>query len=49
MLARIDTLASLGTSVIAFSGGEPMLHPDLDLLVARIRTHGRIAGLITNG
>lgn len=49
MLARIDKLAALGTSVIAFSGGEPMLHPDLDTLIARIRQHGRIAGLITNG
>ena len=49
MLARIDKLADLGTSVIAFSGGEPMLHPDLDLLIARIRARGRIAGLITNG
>ncbi len=49
MLARIDKLASLGASVIAFSGGEPMLHPDLDRLIARIREHGRIAGLITNG
>jgi len=49
MLARIDQLAALGTSVVAFSGGEPMLHPDLDVLIARIRSHGRIAGLITNG
>jgi MoaA/NifB/PqqE/SkfB family radical SAM enzyme len=49
MLARIDKLAALGTSVIAFSGGEPMLHPDLDALIARIRRRGSIAGLITNG
>src|ERR671914_332845 len=49
MLERIDKLADLGTSVIAFSGGEPMLHPELDQLIARIRQHGRIAGLITNG
>jgi MoaA/NifB/PqqE/SkfB family radical SAM enzyme len=49
MLARIDRLADLGTSVIAFSGGEPMLHPDLDALIGRIRARGRIAGLITNG
>jgi MoaA/NifB/PqqE/SkfB family radical SAM enzyme len=49
MLARIDKLADLNTSVIAFSGGEPMLHPDLDLLIARIRVRGKIAGLITNG
>ena len=49
MLARIDKLAELGTSVVAFSGGEPMLHPDLDTLIRRIRGRGMIAGLITNG
>jgi MoaA/NifB/PqqE/SkfB family radical SAM enzyme len=49
MLARIDRLADLNTSVIAFSGGEPMLHPDLDVLIGRIRQRGKIAGLITNG
>jgi MoaA/NifB/PqqE/SkfB family radical SAM enzyme len=49
MLARIDKLAALGTSVVAFSGGEPMLHPWLDDLIRRIRTNGMIAGLITNG
>src|SRR6184192_4456858 len=49
MKKRIDKLADLGTSVVAFSGGEPMLHPDLDSLIARIRGRGMIAGLITNG
>ena len=49
MLRRIDKLADLGTSVVAFSGGEPMLHPDLDDLIRRIRSHGMMAGLITNG
>ena len=49
MLARIEHLAGLGTSVVAFSGGEPMLHPDLDRLIAAIRSHGMMAGLITNG
>ena len=49
MLARLDKLAHLGTSVVAFSGGEPMLHPDLDTLIRRIRSRGMIAGLITNG
>ena len=49
MLARLDKLAGLGTSVVAFSGGEPMLHPDLDTLIRRIRLRGMIAGLITNG
>src|SRR6266540_2472282 len=46
---RIDRLTALGTSVVAFSGGEPMLHPDLDDLIRHIRAHGMMAGLITNG
>src|SRR5207247_9770869 len=46
---RIDKLADLGTSVVAFSGGEPMLHPDLDALIRHIRRRGMMAGLITNG
>jgi MoaA/NifB/PqqE/SkfB family radical SAM enzyme len=49
MERRIDKLAELGTSVVAFSGGEPMLHPDLDRLIRRIRGRGMMAGLITNG
>jgi len=49
MLRRIDLLADLGTSIIAFSGGEPLLHPDLDDLIVRIRNRGAIAGMITNG
>src|SRR5580765_6333396 len=49
MKRRIDKLASLGTSVVAFSGGEPMLHPDLDELIRHIRGRGMMAGLITNG
>jgi MoaA/NifB/PqqE/SkfB family radical SAM enzyme len=49
MQRRIDKLAALGTSVVAFSGGEPMLHPHLDALIAHIRSHRMMAGLITNG
>jgi MoaA/NifB/PqqE/SkfB family radical SAM enzyme len=49
MTRRIDKLAELGTSVVAFSGGEPMLHPDLDDLIRHIRRRGMMAGLITNG
>ena len=49
MLRRIDHLATFGTSLITLSGGEPLLHPDLDAIIARIRHHGAIAGLITNG
>jgi MoaA/NifB/PqqE/SkfB family radical SAM enzyme len=49
MLRRIDKLGELGTSIITFSGGEPMLHPDLDRLIERVRKHGAMATLITNG
>jgi MoaA/NifB/PqqE/SkfB family radical SAM enzyme len=49
MLRRIDRLAELGTSVITISGGEPLLHPDLDQIIQRIRSRGSIATLITNG
>jgi len=49
MFRRIDKLAELGTSVITISGGEPLLHPELDDIIRRIRRHGMIAGLITNG
>src|ERR1700726_2094549 len=49
MFRRIDKLAELGTSVITISGGEPLLHPELDDVIRRIRKRGMIAGLITNG
>ncbi len=49
MFKRIDRLGAMGTSVITISGGEPLLHPELDQIIARIRRNGIIAGLITNG
>lgn len=49
MLRRVDLLADLGTTIITISGGEPMLHPHLDEIIAHIRRRGAIATLITNG
>jgi MoaA/NifB/PqqE/SkfB family radical SAM enzyme len=49
MFRRVDHLARLGVSIITQSGGEPLLHPDLDKIIARVRHHGRLAGMITNG
>jgi len=49
MFQRVDKLAELGTSVITISGGEPLLHPELDAIIGRIRKNGTISGLITNG
>jgi MoaA/NifB/PqqE/SkfB family radical SAM enzyme len=49
MFRRIDKLASFGTTIITFSGGEPLMHPDLDDLIRRVRRRRMIACLITNG
>ena len=49
MFERLDRLAELGTTIITFSGGEPLLHPELEELISRVRSHNMIAGLITNG
>jgi MoaA/NifB/PqqE/SkfB family radical SAM enzyme len=49
LVRRVDLLAGLGTGIVTFSGGEPLLHPDLDVIVRRIRARGMIATLITNG
>jgi MoaA/NifB/PqqE/SkfB family radical SAM enzyme len=49
MYRRIDKLAALGATLITISGGETLLHPQLDDVISRIRSHGIIAGLITNG
>src|SRR4249920_1365363 len=49
MIRRIDRLAYLGTSIITISGGEPLLHPEIEKIISRIRHHGIIAGIITNG
>jgi MoaA/NifB/PqqE/SkfB family radical SAM enzyme len=47
--SRIDHLARLGTNIVTLSGGEPLLHPELDKIIAHMRRHSIIAGMITNG
>ena len=49
MKRRIDDLARLGTSVVTLSGGEPLLHPELDEIIEHMRKYSIIAGMITNG
>src|SRR5664279_2474785 len=49
MLRRVDLLGDLGTSVVTISGGEPMLHPQLDDIIHRMRQRRVVSGLITNG
>src|SRR3954453_5964597 len=49
MKARLDHLAALGRQVVSISGGEPLMHPELDEIVAHIRRRRMMAGMITNG
>src|SRR3982751_1284455 len=49
MLGRLELLGKLKTGVITLSGGEPLLHPDLDEVIRGIRRNATLAGLITNG
>jgi MoaA/NifB/PqqE/SkfB family radical SAM enzyme len=49
MKKRLDILADMGTSIITISGGEPLMHPELEEIIRHIRKRGMIAGMITNG
>jgi MoaA/NifB/PqqE/SkfB family radical SAM enzyme len=49
MKRRLDYLAAMGTSIITISGGEPLMHPELEEVIRHVRKHGMIAGMITNG
>jgi MoaA/NifB/PqqE/SkfB family radical SAM enzyme len=49
MLRRVEILAKLGTGIITISGGEPLLHPELDQIIRAIRSYGSTATIITNG
>src|ERR1700685_2253006 len=46
---RLELLGKLKTGVITLSGGEPLLHPELDDIIRAIRKNALLAGLITNG
>ncbi|MHB8503650.1 MAG: radical SAM protein, partial [Candidatus Acidiferrales bacterium] len=49
MRKRLNILADMGTSIITISGGEPLMHPELEEIINHIRKRGMIAGMITNG
>lgn len=48
-LRLVDDLADCGVRVVIFSGGEPLLRPDLFDLLVRARERGIAAQLSTNG
>jgi MoaA/NifB/PqqE/SkfB family radical SAM enzyme len=49
MKRRLDLLAEMGTSMITISGGEPLMHPELEQVIRHVRKRGMYAGMITNG
>ena len=49
MFERLNKLADLGTTAIIISGGEPLMHPEIEEIVRKIRQRGMLACLITNG
>lgn len=48
-LRLIDQIAETGRPILIFSGGEPLMRPDLFELAERARSHGLIMALATNG
>src|SRR5262245_47866409 len=49
MLRRLDHLGRLGTTAITISGGEPLMHPELELILKHARKRRMLATMITNG
>ena len=47
--ANFKDLKKLGVKVIDFTGGEPLLHRELDLLLRMAKEHGFITTVTTNG
>ncbi len=47
--AMIDGIAQVGKPILVFSGGEPLMRPDLWELIAHARTAGLTLALATNG
>jgi len=48
-LNMLDELAALGTLSVCFDGGEPLVHPGIEQLVRRAKTHGMRVSMSTNG
>lgn len=48
-VAVLDKLAKIGVKKITFAGGEPLLYPGIDRLMALCRCYGISVAIITNG
>ena len=49
LLDLFDALARRGTCLLQLQGGEPLLRPDIGVLVDRVQKRGMICDMITNG
>lgn len=49
LLRQIDRIAELGTLVLTLTGGEPLLHPELDRVIAHAVARRLVCTSITNG
>jgi MoaA/NifB/PqqE/SkfB family radical SAM enzyme len=49
LLERVDHLAGLGTFIVTLTGGEPLLHPQIEQIAERVTAHGMVCTMISNG
>ena len=49
VLRNIDELSSLGVRYIDFTGGEPLLHPDIEPIITQAKAAGLQTSITTNG
>lgn len=49
LLRRLEEIAAAGASLVAFGGGEPLLHPDVGRLAERARALGLVPVATTSG
>jgi len=48
-LSLADEIAGVGTIIVGFTGGEPLLDPNLFKVVRRLKSHGLGVYIVTNG
>ncbi len=49
LVKLFDDLATRGACLLQLQGGEPLLRPDIGVLIERVRENGMICDMITNG
>lgn len=49
LLKLFDDLAARGTCLLQLQGGEPLMRPDIGVLIDRVLKNGMICDMITNG